>query len=151
MANPKIDLDEVISQCLAIGVSPITIAQRFGIELDYILQFPEPEVTRRSDAEELGQAMVNLSWRAYEEAMQIFHHGNQASKLRLITQIVGRNIGLIQTQSPKAMQNLQAEFADLLHQISTDSTEEESLYAGDSGLEEAIATDSSFGEVDDPN
>ena len=146
-----IDVDDVIRECLAVGMSPITIAQRFSIELDYILEFPEPEPTRRSDAEELGQAMVNVSWRCYEEAMNILYQGNAAAKLRLITQVIGRNIGLMQSQSPKALQNLQAEFADLLRDISTDSQEEESIYAGESGLEEAIATDSPSGEADYTN
>lgn len=140
-----IPLEEVITQCLAAGMSPLTIAQRFNIKLDDVLQFGEIQITRRSDAEELGQAMVNLSWRAYEEAMNILYQGNTVAKMRLITQIVGRNISLVNSQSPKALEEMKLEFANLLHDMSTDSTED-SIY-GNEVIDEEIESDSPIGKT----
>ena len=148
--------DETLSKLLAKGLSPASIANLLDVDLAYIVSLSGTVVreTPTTDTDELTTSMSQYAVRAFQEGMRLLDEGNVAIKARLIQGAMGHTLRFLQTQSPKELDELRVEMSDILHSVSTDDSDANSIYGryNDDPTyydPSSITTDSMASETDD--
>lgn len=77
-------------------------------------RFSNPEDT------DLANAMRNLAWKAYEEALVTIQVGAPAERLGLLKTILGRTASMIGTETSTQFDDMRNEFDDMLSRIRSD-------------------------------
>lgn len=154
--EPTPSPDLYISRLLAKGLSPVDIANLLDLDLADIVAISGTvdRDTPTTDTDQLTTAMSQYAVRAFMEGMRLLDEGTIPVKLRLIQGAMSHTLRFLQTQSPKELDELRVEMSDILHSVSTDDTEPNSIYGqyhDDPTYYDpsSITTDSMAREVDD--
>lgn len=123
----------IIESLLRNRVAPDIIAEAIDCSIDDILSI---RVALDLPAEDdMNEAMSRLAWKAYESAMEILMTGTASMRMTLIRMMLGSMRGLMNSQSPKEMAALIAQFRGMI-EIDPEELDEVSPEESDATVDE---------------
>ncbi len=112
----EVSLEQLAIELLENGVEPTVIARSWGLDPDYINSLPAKRSSRIMDESEISQGILKLMTMSLEEARKILIEGTPTVKTRFIYSLISIYIKNFSSQAPKEMEELRAEFLDLIQQ-----------------------------------
>ena len=110
---PDETLIDLVHSLLANGVPPTTIAHVLGLPADELKTIQSEIRVRAFGTDELDEAMDFLMWRAYEQANNILRSGTTQEKIRAISMVLSKAVGLAGRRPPETFGNIREELAKL--------------------------------------
>jgi hypothetical protein len=110
---PDETLIDLVHSLLSNGVTPTTIAHVLGIDADLLRDVQSEIRVRQFGTDELDEAMDFLMWRAYEQANNILRSGTTQEKIRAISMVLSKAVGLAGRRPPETFGNIREELAKL--------------------------------------
>lgn len=112
-------LESVILRLLAVDVPPTAIAKAFEIDVEPVRDLLlDVRVTKYGTAE-LGEAMHNLMWKAYEDTYILIQNSPPGQRLRMNMVLLSKASALVGGSTPDTMARMQNEFSTLMSEQRT--------------------------------
>lgn len=121
MAGELVPKDDVIRTLYTMGMDEFRIAAAIREDVKFVksrirkitskTEFSNPEDS------DLANAMRNLAWKAYEEALVTIQFGSPGERLGLIKTIIGRTAGMLGTETTTRFDDMRNEFDEMMTQI----------------------------------
>lgn len=110
---------EVAEQLLAYGIDPTQVAAvtRLPIKTVNAISTFRETTTLNAQDKELAEAMRNLAWIAYEEAVYLIQFGSPVDRIGIIKLILGRSMGLIGAEKSSRFDEMRSTFEDMMNGI----------------------------------
>lgn len=124
---------DIVESLLRNRVAPDIIAEAVYWTIDDVLSLRvELDLPAEDD---MNEAMSRLAWKAYESAMEILMTGTASMRMTLIRMMLGSMRGLMNSQSPKEMAALIAQFRGMI-EIDEEELDEVSPEESDATVDE---------------
>lgn len=127
---PNPDADAFIARMLGKGVPAGQVASLLDIPVDYVRTISFGRELQTNEPVELGEAMLDLGWRAYWEARNILEEGSFPAKLALIRTIYTRTAAYMKGTTPATFDDLRAELRSLIESPPVDRSTDEDMEGG---------------------
>lgn len=122
---PDETLIDLIHSLLANGVTPTTIAHVFDLEPEALRTIQSEIRIRQFGTDELDEAMDFLMWRAYEQANNILRSGTTQEKIRAISMVLSKAVGLAGRRPPETFGAIREQLARLAAATLSEPDDEE--------------------------
>ncbi len=131
------------------GMSPVKIAEVLDLDVEQVLALPIQRNITEMQELDIPTLAGHISWRVYEEVMDILNNGSPPQKLSIIRLILSFMMRGAQLQTPHEMEEVKNRFRSLIEQTAlTDDDDDESSHVWQE-IEEDEPT-SLYGTSDDP-
>jgi hypothetical protein len=107
-------LRPVILRLLSVGVPPTAISKAFELEVDAVKDLQRSVRIHHFGTAELGEAIHNLMWKAYEDTLELIRHSPPSQRLRLNMALLARGSTLVGGQTPEGLQKMQEELTTMM-------------------------------------
>ena len=118
-------LYQVATRLLEEGVGVAVIHRVLGLPIERLEALPATRSTRVIDPEDIPMEVSRTISTVIDEANNILVNGTPAMKLRLIQMVLGKAMGQMRNQSPKAMEDLRTQLDNLTHGIIGDDSDDQ--------------------------
>lgn len=107
---------EIAEQLLSYGIDPAQVATvtRLPIKVVQAIGTFRTTTTLNAADQELADAMRNLVWLAYEEAVYLMQFGSPADRIGLIKMLVGRGVSLIGQEKSSRFEEMRGLFEEVM-------------------------------------
>ena len=122
---PDETLIDLVHDLLTNGVTPTTIAYVLGIDPEVTRGILSEMRVRRYGTDELDEAMNGLMWKAYDSAQVILRSGTTQEKIRCISMVLAKTVGLAGRRPPETFQEIREGLQALAASTLEDSDEDE--------------------------
>jgi hypothetical protein len=119
---------EDVYALLKVGVPPTAIAKAFGMDPDTVKGAQSVMRVEQYGTDEIGEAMTNLIWVAYEEMLFQIEHGTPAAKFKSLQMVLARSVALAGKQTPELSEKIVQAFAEISRATAPDITLSDSIY-----------------------
>ncbi len=132
------------------GMSPVKIAEVLDLDVEQVLALPIQRNITEMQELDIPTLAGHISWRVYEEVMDILNNGSPPQKLSIIRLILSFMMRGAQLQTPHEMEEVKNRFRSLIEQtaLTDDDDDDESSHVWQE-IEEDEPT-SLYGTSDDP-
>jgi hypothetical protein len=145
-----VDKRDIAEQLLAGGIDERTVAGLLRMPIKVvqaIATFRQTKVLSVAD-QELAEAMRNLIWIAYEEALYTIQMGSPQDRIGLIKLLIARGTSMVGAETSTKFDEMRLVFEKMMTGIREPGTEFE-LPPDDYEDEEDVEAGASFGDIDD--
>ncbi len=109
---------EAVVTLYQMGLDPYRIAAAVKSDIHYVRKILRntnivKDFTEPAD-KELADAMRNLAWRAYEEALEIFEYGSPAEKFGITKAIIARTASMVGQQTTTRYDEMRNELEEIM-------------------------------------
>lgn len=109
---------EAVVTLYQMGLDPYRIAAAVKSDIHFVRKVLRQsnfvkEFTEPAD-KELADAMRNLAWRAYEEALDIFEYGSPAEKFGITKAIIARTASMVGQQTTTRYDEMRNELEEIM-------------------------------------
>lgn len=110
---------DVAVDLLSYGIDPNQVAAVTKLPLKIVQQLQTTRMTTLLSAadQEIAEAMRNLVWMAYEEAVYLMQFGSPIDRIGLIKLIIGRGMGVIGAEKSARFDEMRTVFEDMMNGI----------------------------------
>ena len=145
-SNELVSREEVAADLLRYGIDVRQVASVTKLPLKTVQGLQSrAAVTLNPADQELAEAMRNLAWMAYEEAVYLIQFGSPTDRIGLIKLILSRSMGLIGAEKSSRFDEMRTVFEDMMMGI---RSPEDTPF--DLPLDDDAATLASLIDTDDP-
>lgn len=137
---------EAIELLLRCGVTENVIAKELDIPIVVVREVAQFRATTTfstrlnpKDAE-LAEAMRNLAWKAYQEALVTMEFGNPTERASLVRAVINRSMSLVGAEKSNTMDRIRDEFNEMVGAIRAPDDYEYELPEDDEDAVEAGST-----------
>ena len=114
-SNELVSREEVAADLLRYGIDVRQVASVTKLPLKTVQGLQSrAAVTLNPADQELAEAMRNLAWMAYEEAVYLIQFGSPTDRIGLIKLILSRSMGLIGAEKSSRFDEMRTVFEDMM-------------------------------------
>lgn len=90
----KSEKNDLVYSLLKNGVPPTAIAKTLELDVDHVRGALAHMRAEKYGTDEISEAMTNLIWEAYQEALYQIKYGSPTNKVRFIQMVLARSVGI---------------------------------------------------------